>query len=188
MHQESRDDLLAPLSPAPSLKAVLTNREERAGRQRAMRERRPGTLVSFCVNMPGPVKDSRASRIAYDTGMGALKTAFAEAGFAIAEWFETRAATGRECVLAVSGDARAVKKTLIALEESHPLGRLFDFDVLDGTGATISRTELGYVPRACLVCGEPAASCARARAHGLDTVLERVSAVVANFQRSARTL
>ncbi|MDR3073180.1 MAG: citrate lyase holo-[acyl-carrier protein] synthase [Deltaproteobacteria bacterium] len=182
----TRERLLAPQSPAPSLEAVLANRENRAKRQKTLLGRGWETVISFCVNMPGPVKDNLAGRIIYQAGITALEEIFALAGFFVGERMETREPTGWECLLAVNENPQGIKEMMIALEESHPLGRLFDLDVLGADGAALSRVEMGHAPRPCLLCGDVAAVCARSRKHGLELVLKQVSRMAAAFQRTAK--
>src|SRR5699024_8773761 len=79
-----------------------------------------------------------------------------------------------EYFLRVEGQPQQVKKATLLLEEQEPLGRLWDADVLYGTGEKISRRELGREERQCLLCPRPAAECGRSRAHGLDQVVEEV--------------
>ena len=66
---------------------------------------------------------------------------------------------------------------MVAIEEGHGLGRLFDIDVLAGAGQIVDRAQIGLPPRGCLVCGAPGAGCARSRAHGIE-----------ELQRATRTL
>ena len=56
------------------------------------------------------------------------------------------------------------------MKESHPLGRLFDMDVLGPDGRKLSRMRY----RKCLICGRQAQECSRSRTH---TVREMQDAV-----------
>jgi len=67
-------------------------------------------------------------------------------------------------------EAVELKRFCIALENSLPAGALLDLDLMNDHGEQISREQLGYPPRTCLVCGEQAAVCVRARAHKEEDV------------------
>jgi holo-ACP synthase/triphosphoribosyl-dephospho-CoA synthase len=70
---------------------------------------------------------------------------------------------------------------MTALEECHPLGRLFDIDVIAEDGDKVSRSTIGLPERACLVCGKTGAGCARSRAHPLDEVERRTLFIIENY-------
>ena len=71
--------------------------------------------------------------------------------------------TGCEGYFSVAGDAQAIKDLCIGLEDSCPLGRLFDMDVLPPSGAQLRRTDGDN--RRCIVCGAPGRGCASRRVH-----------------------
>jgi len=101
-------------------------------------------------------------------------------GVSILQAEREREETGPWALFVVEGEATHVKKALIHLEETHPLGRLFDLDVIDPKGIPLSRRTLGYPERRCIVCGSPVSSCIRAAKHSLEEVwkaaTERVDA------------
>jgi holo-ACP synthase/triphosphoribosyl-dephospho-CoA synthase len=76
----------------------------------------------------------------------------------------------------------ALKTLALHIEETHPLGRLFDLDVLDGEGK-ITRTALGAGERKCLVCGGGAFACGRSRAHRVEELAAAVIHIMENFFR-----
>lgn len=172
-------DILAPLSGEATLETVLDNRERRVLRQRDLLEKHRMPIVSFTVNMPGPVKDNQAARAAFAEGARLLDALVREQGWASPERIMTEGPAGPELIASIDADARALKKHTVALEEASSLGRLFDMDVLDAAGGLISRTELGLAPRLCLVCDRPAKECGRSRKHGLDAVLAKVAEIAA---------
>lgn len=162
-----------------TLEEVLTSREARVARQREMLAR-GGVVVSFTVNMPGPVKDTEDARTIFREGVAAFERAARDAGLAVQDRRELFLSTGPEGLFRCDADALAVKKAAVAVETTHPLGRLFDMDVLDASGAAVSRSVLGEPVRRCLVCGNAAAVCGRSRAHGVDALLAAIRALVAS--------
>lgn len=166
-----------------TLEEVLDNREARVERQRASLAR-GGTVVSFTVNMPGPVKDSDDSRIAFRAGLRGLEAAAAERGFVVLEREERYLLTGPEALLRFAEQPLDVKRMTVDVEENHALGRLFDMDVLGPDGRGVSRSGLGLAGRTCLICGQPAAVCGRSRAHGVGELVAAVRGMVAGYAAS----
>ncbi|PWC31511.1 ACP synthase [Azospirillum sp. TSO35-2] len=172
-----------PAAGAPvALADMLDARDRRVERQRDALDRFRLPVLSATLVMPGPVKDTPLSRFVMDTALGELDALFRRTGWAIPFHRPHWAATGAEALYAVAADARDLKRAVAALEDGHPLGRLWDLDVLDPQGGSLSRGTLGLAPRRCLVCGEPAHACARARRHPLDAVLAVIEEKVHAFR------
>ena len=55
-----------------TLEQVLLARDRRVLRQRALAARYGGTLLSFTMNIAGPVKDAPLVRLAFQAGLAAL--------------------------------------------------------------------------------------------------------------------
>ena len=144
-----------------TLPEVLDAREQRAYRQQFLLDKHGRPVVSFTLNIPGPVKDTSLIRRAFDWGKKELFTALENAGFGVNEALETRAVTGCEVQLSVQGEAAAVKALCVRIEESCPLGRLFDMDVIAPDGQKLDRE----TERCCLVCGARGRGCASRRVH-----------------------
>ncbi len=153
-----------------TLRQVLDSREKRAEYQRRLLEAYPGcALVSFTVNMPGPVKDNIISRQVHAYGMALLRAVFGQACL-FAEQRES--ACGYEGFAVIDMPSLEVKRSTCRIEDETPAGRLMDLDVHTAAGQ-VSRTDLGLPPRTCLICGRAAHECARSRAHSVDTLLEK---------------
>jgi len=77
-----------------------------------------------------------------------------------------------------------LKAAMCRIEDSHPLGRLMDIDVLSAPGQHVSRTTLGQQPRKCLVCGGMAAACTRSRAHPVEQLIAAIDDLLAGWEGS----
>ena len=141
---------------------VVRARDERAERQRRMIGEHGFPLVSFTMNIAGEVKRTSLSEYVFDGAVREIRGTLGEP----AACEITKAKTGDEALFSYDLDPDILKSKCVALEESLPGGRLLDVDVIGTDGVKISRRE----PRKCLVCGRPAAECARSRAHGLPAV------------------
>ena len=170
--------VFAPLGSVADHAAILANRERRADAQRALIGAWGCPVISFSLNIPGPGRDSEAAERCFASGLAALEEARAVSGMALCERVLYRAATGPEALLCVRGEAAALKRAMLAVEETHPLGRLFDLDVLTADAAPFGRAAFGLGPRRCLVCERPAAECRRAGRHSLEALYEAISALL----------
>ena len=155
-----------------TLEDILRARDTRANAQRRLLRAYRLPLVSFTMNIAGPVKSSPLIELAFDAGLEALYDALGQP--AAAEVI--RPATGCEALLVYDRPAQVLKDVCMELESTE-VGRLYDLDVLDAAGEKLSRQEM----RRCLVCGGPVAVCSRSRAHGLDAICAETARRLAEF-------
>ena len=156
-----------------TLEDILRARDTRANAQRRLLRAYRLPLVSFTMNIAGPVKSSPLIELAFDAGLEALYDALGQP--AAAEVI--RPDTGCEALLVYDRPAAELKAACLTLETAASIGRLYDLDVLDTDGSKLSRPE----PRACLICGGPVTVCSRSRAHGLDAIVSRANEMLADF-------
>ena len=116
-----------------TLEEILNSREARVARQRELLEANPGlSLISLTVQPPGPVKRNDASLVIAGAGVEAVRTAFK------VEYEELRDLdTGFEGFFLVNMDPLETKRLTCRIEDTHPLGRLMDIDVVALAGAAV---------------------------------------------------
>lgn len=165
-----------PVSP----KELLDSRTRRAQGQREMCEKGCMSLVSMTLNIPGPVKQFPLAKAAAESCMEELRRMF---GTSILEQQLLHLHTGSEAMIRLDLPPEFVKEKLIQMEEFHPLGRLFDLDVLGQDGRAVSRKQMGKPPRACLLCGRDAKVCARSQAHSMRELQNRVGELLSSYFR-----
>ncbi|MCL2568146.1 MAG: triphosphoribosyl-dephospho-CoA synthase CitG [Oscillospiraceae bacterium] len=153
-------------------------RDERALRQRTLLAKYGAPLVSYTLNIAGPIKRfSRADRC-FSVGKVQIEAMLKQKGFSVLECIGTDEKTGLAALWAVKGSAEELKTICTDLEEKHPLGRLFDIDILNGDGQQLSRRTLGFSERGCLICGNAGPNCARERLHPLEEIVCRTEAML----------
>ncbi len=167
---------------AVGLAEVLANREARVAWQRSVLARWKVPIVSLTLVLPGPHKDSPDSRFLLEAAARALDGLLAERGWPALLAEARFNPTGPEAVRAVAADPLELKRALTELEANHPLGRLWDLDVICPTRGGIPRRTLGLPPRSCLLCARPAHACARSRAHPLPSLLAAVDALIQAYR------
>jgi holo-ACP synthase len=170
---------------AVALPAMLAAREARVRRREdGLAHCRQPTLT-LSVVMPGPVKLCPLTSLLFDEALKAVTQAFAARGTPFEMLWSGSPATGPEALFAVDAGVEDLKRAMVTLEETHPLGRLWDLDVHGADGRSISRRDLGLAPRRCLVCDEPAHACARSRRHELEEVWSTMVRLVRAWQGGA---
>nr|WP_320960400.1 citrate lyase holo-[acyl-carrier protein] synthase [Blautia coccoides] len=172
---------------AITLQQVLDAREQRAAVQNEMLKdlhSDHAALISFTLNIVGPVKVFPYTILAYEAGLEAIRECLMWLEADITDFREVRENTGYEAFFSIkkeTGIADICKEHLIELEETHPVGRLFDIDVLRSDGTKVSRESLGYMGRTCLLCDKPAFLCGRSRRHTAQELVERETALIRDF-------
>ncbi len=140
---------------------MLACRERRVNTQNAYIQKYHCPVISFCMNIPGPIKTNDKIKKAFLSGKEALFDALQKENILVLSQIEFDDKTGNEIILAVDYPADKIKKLTTEIEETHPFGRLFDMDVIGTDGEKLSRG----VYRKCLICGCQAQECARSRKH-----------------------
>lgn len=173
--------------------ALLTAKEERVARQAVALARFEKTLLSVTLVTPGPVKDSSLSRSVMHLALRQVDSLISARRWTVLSrevvWLES----GPEAIYALDVGAPVLKSFAIALEEQHPVGRLWDLDVIAPSGAGVSRRGLGMPLRTCLLCNRPAHECGRSRRHPLpelwkvirQTVRDATSKLVSDYAYEA---
>ena len=151
-----------------TLSEILIAREERVGIQNALLAEYPAPVVSFTMNVAGPVKVTGLSHRAFLWGMEQLRLGFVQNRMRVLKEYTRSLPTGDEGYFAVDAPAEAVKALCVEIEESFAAGRLYDMDVIGLDGKKLERG----VERPCIVCGEPGRGCASRRVHTAAEVRE----------------
>lgn len=168
--------------PLASLPEILDRREARAAQQaRLLAGGR--CLISFCMNIPGARKAFPLASAGFAEGLRQLHRTLEP--YRVTEEVRYSGITGEEAFLLLDADPWEIKKRTTALEEGHPLGRLWDMDVLDGEGRSLSRQALGLPRRTCLLCGEDAKVCGRNRRHTAEQLFQRTAELLDGYFRTA---
>ncbi len=108
---------------------MLDCRERRGFIQNELLGKYHCPVISFCMNIPGPIKTNPQIREAFLTGLAALTTALEEASITVLQSYDIAELTGDEWIAAVDADSAKVKELTMEIENRHPFGRLFDIDV-----------------------------------------------------------
>ncbi len=164
--------------PAVGVEQMLAARELRAARQAAALAWFGRPLVSVTAVTPGPVKDGPLPRRVLAQALAEIDAVCGRRHWPMLSRAVFAQDTGPEALYAIDADAGLLKSATVELEEQHPLGRLWDLDVIAPGPRILSRKQFGYPARRCLVCERPAFECGRSRRHGVEALLSAIGELV----------
>ena len=159
-----------------TLVQMLDARESRAFRQFQLNREFGKPIISFSMNIPGPVKDTALIRRGFREGCAALEGKLPGDQILHREFIET--VTGCEAMYVLDMDAAEIKSITTAVEDAHGLGRLYDMDVLDEKLCKLDREQVGGGDRNCIVCGAPGRGCASRRSHSVTELQRATNAIL----------
>ncbi len=169
-----------------SVQDVLAARDERAARQQRFLDEHAAPLISFTMNIAGAIKHTPEIERAFREGVSLICRQLERMHASVLAYEEKIAFTGCEALFAVQADADELKRRMCIIEETHPLGRLFDVDVIAADGTHLTRP----AERTCLICGAPVRACARSRAHTANELFAKAQQMIQAYfhTRFARTI
>jgi holo-ACP synthase len=175
--------LLSPISG----NEMLAAREARAARQAAAMAQFGRPLVSITIAMPGPEKDGYLTVRPMMMALQEMDDLIHACNWPLISRQVFWPKTGPEAIYVVDVNAETLKSAAILLEERHPIGRLWDIDVITTAGVPLSRTEMGMPARRCMLCDRPAHECGRSRRHRLPELLKHIQNMVDGLDLHTRT-
>lgn len=153
---------------------VLLSREKRVATQNEMIKKYNLPLISFTMNIPGPVKTNNEIKKAFEIGKELILKKLEKNNIQVLEIQELNEITGDELFLSIDSPAEKIKDIMVSIEESSDLGRLFDIDVINQNFEKLSRKSF----RKCLICEKQAQECGRSRKHNIETLQNKVKEIL----------
>lgn len=160
-----------------SLQDILAARDERAQIQQYFLDKYNSPLISYKLNIPGPIKYNSLIKKIFDDGLLVCKNELTKASVEIIDEKVLYRNSGPEYFASFKGTPSLIKEITTVVEETHPLGRLFDFDILDLEGNQLSRQQIGREPRKCLMCEKNAFECGRSRNHSVTELIDYIEKI-----------
>ncbi|MBQ6221243.1 MAG: triphosphoribosyl-dephospho-CoA synthase CitG [Solobacterium sp.] len=169
------------------LSAMLAAKERRVYLQQELLRKHPCSMLSFSMNIAGPVKNNPLILRAFTYGLEAVHAQLYRIRAAIPEEHILREITGNEAFLAIKLDPFVLKKLVSEIEEQESAGRLFDMDVLyldHDEVVKVDRSEIGLAERSCLICGAPGRNCASRRVHSVAELQKKTAEILDAYVRA----
>lgn len=159
-----------------TLDMLLESREKRWNFQRQLIQEHPElTLVCVTVIMPGNVKRNTQSLVVAHAAVQSVQNAFDKD----IRWQQEKdLVTGYEAYFLIKRPMLDCKRVACEIEDVHPLGRLFDIDVIDSNVEPVSRSVIGKEGRKCLLCEHEARYCMRNHTHSREELQQRIQQMI----------
>lgn len=157
-----------------SLEEILDAREERVYIQNELIKKYNLPILSFTMNIPGPVKTNEAIRKAFEYGKIKLLEKLEKNNTKMLELKQKNTKTGDELWIVADIKADDLKRIAVDIEEASFLGRIFDMDVIDVNFKKLSRNFF----RKCLICDMQAQECGRSRRHSVEELQSKIEEIL----------
>ncbi|KRQ86118.1 Apo-citrate lyase phosphoribosyl-dephospho-CoA transferase [Caloramator mitchellensis] len=159
------------------MKRILEDREKRFFKVLSLYEKYSFPILVGKINYPGNNKNTLEAVSAFNVLYSLLIEQFREYTIhnEVDDGFD-----GKSVLMVLNLDKMKIKKMAVEIEETHSLGRIFDIDVYEGE-KSVSRKDLGFKERRCIVCGEDARVCARELRHTVDEVLSFINSRIRRY-------
>lgn len=165
-----------------TLKDILASREERVQyQQNLLNKYSESSIVSYKLNIPGPIKYNSLIKEVFDEGLKSLKSKLMDDSIGIVHDHIVYKNSGPEYFAVIDISSSIIKKLTTKIEETHALGRIYDFDVLNSEGRQIERQEVGIAVRKCLLCDRNAFECGRSRNHEVSELIDKIESMAKDY-------
>ena len=158
-----------------TLQEILDSREARVRTQTELLHDYHTPLICFTMNIAGPIKTSPLIERAFREGVRLIDEAIRS--YEVLERREEHTNCGPVAFYSLIADPDILKERMVEIEQNHPIGRLFDIDIIDSEGRKITRS----TERGCLICGAPGRACAAGRLHPVSELTSRTYTMMSNY-------
>ena len=166
-----------------TLEEMLDARERRIFLQNSLIQTYNKPIISFTLNIPGPVKVFDKIPETFEEGVRKIRQALCDSAITVYHESEVREKTGYEAFFAADASPLVLKCLMSELEDGTSVGRLYDIDIIRQDGCKVSREETGRPCRTCLICGRPAHECSRSRRHSVEELVMHIEKLLGNTSK-----
>ncbi|MGX7025204.1 citrate lyase holo-[acyl-carrier protein] synthase [Vagococcus hydrophili] len=160
---------------------MLRHREQRMMFQKKLlNDNEEVTLISYTMNIPGPIKNNSAIFEMFNYGFGLIEQALKNEKVEIIYQKIIQLPSGNDGFFLVKELPIPVKELTMKLEEQSEFGRLLDIDILSIEQEEliqVSRSHFKENPRKCLLCSADAKNCARSRKHSVEELQIKINEI-----------
>ncbi len=93
-------------------------------------------------------------------------------------------AEGPILTIVLNKEATDVKKTTIEIEDKHILGKCIHIDVYNKNKKKITRKDLGYPEKKCILCNNPLIKCVKENTHSKEEIVQYINECYREYMES----
>ncbi|UGA57462.1 citrate lyase holo-[acyl-carrier protein] synthase [Vibrio sp. VB16] len=170
------------MSTSVSLYDSFLCKETRAKKQQQLIKKYATPLITIKAHMPKELRCNMYVNEIIEQAYLSVKDVLSQHEFTCIGNDEHKSNVGEERYLAVQcRSASELKKFMMAIENTHPLGQLMDLNVMNREGKTISRGSCELSARKCIICDCPAPECAKKHQHSLADLDLKIKQILETF-------
>lgn len=132
-------------------------------------------VLSCSLRLPEYFSNSPESKALFILAQELIKSIISNKNIKASTIFKNR------FIIAVDEEIKKLKEKAIQLENNLETGIFFDFDVISLKMEKLSRVDLGYPLRPCIICGEPAKHCIRTLSHPKEDIIKAFNTALENY-------
>ncbi len=164
--------------PTTTLHDVFMSKQQRVERQNELVFHHKLPVLTLTLHMPIELATKSYTKVIFQSAINAIQGQLAELGWGIATRQFMHLNIGSEALFVVdTPSANQLKKTMIKIERNHPLGAIFNIDVSDARGKTVSRKSSQLPPRQCIICDQAAQRCSLQNKHSVAEIESKILAL-----------
>ncbi|MCY6354679.1 citrate lyase holo-[acyl-carrier protein] synthase [Clostridium sp. ZS2-4] len=160
---------------------ILTDKEKRIRLQDIIIDKYKMTLIVIIVNYPTRNKNNEITNNIIQNIDEILSDIFC----CFIDFKVLRiTAEGPILTIALNKKAVDVKKTTIEIEDKHILGKCIHIDVYDKNKNKITRKDLGYPEKKCILCDNPWIKCVKENIHSKEEIVQYIGECYREYMES----
>lgn len=161
-------------------------KELRASKQQYLIKKYATPVVTIKPHIPSELCGNSYVKAVIKEALLSVKEVISHQGLLCIGSDEQKGTMGEEFYFAIQcPSATELKKFMMKIERTHPLGQLMDLNVMNRDGKTISRGSCELAPRRCIICNQASPECAKNRQHSLSELDKQIHRMLDNYRATA---
>lgn len=157
--------------PTTTLHDIFMSKHQRVERQSELVFLHKLPVLTLTLHLPIELAKKSYTKVIFQSAINAIQGQLAELDWGIKTRQIMHLNMGSEALFVVdTPSANQLKKNMLKIERNHPLGAIFNIDVCDDRGKTISRKSSLLPARQCIICDQTAQRCNIDNRHSVDEI------------------
>lgn len=139
-------------------------------------------LIIVKTNISNELNENEQAHFVYKLALDEVKKKLTLLNAMVLEHEDALNSSNLESVFVVRGVTTSnLKRAMVNIESSHPLGSLINIDIIDPQGYAVSRRGSQMEPRRCILCQYPASYCSMNHRHSVEEIKHKIKSIIAQY-------
>jgi holo-ACP synthase len=139
-------------------------------------------LIIVKTNISNELNENEQARLVYKLALEEVNKKLTLLNAMVLEHEDATNRSNLESVFVVRGVTTSnLKRAMVKIENSHPLGSLINIDIIDPQGYAVSRRGSQMEPRRCILCQYPASYCSMNHRHSVEEIKHKIKSIIAQY-------